>query len=248
MHSKASLAVVMVAAVLASATAVRADEVKLTTLEWPPYSGSLADNGFSAVVVREAFKAMGHTVSIEVLPWQRAVKNARDEPDVAGYFPEYPAELDGFALSDPIGESPLGLIVPADKPVADISPAGLSRLKLGVVNGYVNAKPVAEALSTGALRVEGVVDDETNIKKVAAERIDAAEIDRYVFSYLMRSVPALAPLQDKVAFGPVLEAKTLHVAFSTKPEGRRWAAVFADGLKKIDVGLLQKQHLSAVVP
>lgn len=247
MRSKALLAAAVMAVVFASATAVRADEVKLTTLEWPPYSGSLPDNGFSAVVVREAFKAMGHTVSVEVLPWQRAVKSAKDDTGVAGYFPEYPAELDGFTLSGSIGESPLGLIVPAGAVVADTTPAGLSRLRLGVVNGYVNAKPVAEALAAGGLTAEGVADDETNIKKVAAQRIDAAEIDRYVFSYLMRSVPALAPLQGKVAFGPVLEAKTLHVAFNTRPEGRKWAAVFAEGLKKIDVGLLQKQHLSAVV-
>ncbi|RUQ74687.1 transporter substrate-binding domain-containing protein [Azospirillum doebereinerae] len=246
MHRNASLAAAICALVLSSGTAVRAEEVKLTTLDWLPYSGSVPDNGFCAVVIREAFKAMGHTVSIEVLPWQRAVKSAKDEPEVAGYFPEYPAELEGFTLSGSIGESPLGLIVPTGKPVADTSPAGLSRLKLGVVNGYVNAKPVADATAAGTLKTEGVVDDETNIKKVAAGRIDAAEIDGYVFSYLMRNAPALAPLQGKVEFGPVLEAKTLHVAFNTKPAGQKWAAVFAEGLKKIDIGLLQKQHLSAL--
>ncbi|PWC44319.1 transporter substrate-binding domain-containing protein [Azospirillum sp. TSO22-1] len=247
MRSNALLIAAVLAMTLAPA-AGRADEVRLTTLEWPPYSGSLPDNGFSAVVVREAFKAMGHTVSIEVLPWQRAVKSAKDDAGIAGYFPEYPAELDGFTLSESIGDSPLGLIVPAGKPAADVSPAGLSRLKLGVVNGYVNAKPVAEALAAGTFKAEGVVDDETNIKKVAAERIDAAEIDRYVFAYLMRNAAALAPLQGKVEFGPVLESKTLHVAFNTRPEGRRWAAVFAEGLRKIDVGLLQKRHLSAATP
>lgn len=247
MRWNAPLLAAVLAMTLAPALVARADEVKLTTLEWPPYSGALPDNGFSAVVVREAFKAMGHTVSIEVLPWQRAVKSARDDAGIAGYFPEYPAELDGFTLSDSIGESPLGLIVPVGKPVADTSPAGLSRLKLGVVNGYVNAKPVAEAIA-GGLKAEGVVDDETNIKKVAAERIDAAEIDRYVFSYLMRNATALTPLQTKVEFGPVLESKTLHVAFNTRADGRKWAAVFADGLKKIDVGMLQKQHLSAATP
>lgn len=240
----------LIAAVLAITlvpAASRADEVKLTTLEWPPYSGSLPDNGFSAVVVREAFKAMGHTISIEVLPWQRAVKSAKDDAGIAGYFPEYPAELDGFTLSESIGDSPLGLITPAGKPVADASPAGLSRLRLGVVNGYVNAKPIAEALAAG-LKAEGVVDDETNVKKVAAERIDAAEIDRYVFAFLMRNAAVLAPLQGKVEFGPILESKTLHVAFNTRPEGRRWASVFAEGLRKIDVGMLQKQHLFAAMP
>lgn len=232
--------------VLASAAGAKADTVRLTTLEWPPYSGSLPDNGFSSIVVREAFKAMGHTVSIDVLPWQRAVHSAKEEPGVVGYFPEYPADLDGFALSGPIGDSPLGLIVPAGARIADTSPTGLARLKLGVVNGYVNAKPVGDAIAANGLKPEAVVDDTTNIRKVAAGRIEAAEIDRYVFSYLMRNTAELKPLQDKVEFGPLLEAKTLHVAFNTKPEGQKWAAIFAEGLKKIDIGTLQKQHLSAL--
>ncbi|MBK1838416.1 ABC transporter substrate-binding protein [Azospirillum sp. YIM B02556] len=240
------LTLVLGGAILACAVGAKADTVRLTTLEWPPYSGSLPDNGFSSIVVREAFKAMGHTVSVEVLPWQRAVHSAKEEPGVVGYFPEYPAELDGFSLSDPIGESPLGLIVPAGAKIADPSPPGLARLKLGVVNGYVNAKPVGDAIATNGLKPEAVVDDTTNIRKVAAGRIEAAEIDRYVFSYLMRNTAELQSLQGKIEFGPMLESKTLHVAFNTKPEGRKWAAVFAEGLKKIDVGTLQKQHLSAL--
>ncbi|BAI74553.1 hypothetical protein AZL_a10220 (plasmid) [Azospirillum sp. B510] len=240
----AGLGLVVAGVLLTATIGAKADTVRLTTLEWPPYSGSLPDNGFSAIVVREAFKAMGHNVEIEVLPWQRAVHNAKEEPGVVGYFPEYPADLDGFSLSESIGESPLGLIVPAGASISDTTPAGLARLKLGVVSGYVNAKPVTEAITAG-LKPEAVVDDATNIRKVAAGRIQAAEIDRYVFSYLMRNSADLQPLQGKVEFGPALESKTLHVAFNTKPEGRKWAAIFAEGLKKIDVGTLQKQHLSS---
>lgn len=240
------LGAIVMGVVLSASTGANADTVRLTTLEWPPYSGSLPDNGFSSIVVREAFKAMGHTVSIEVLPWQRAVHNAKEEAGVVGYFPEYPADIDGFSLSESIGESPLGLIVPAGGKVPDTTPAGLARLKLGVVSGYVNAKPIGDAVASNGLKPEAVVDDTTNIRKVAAGRIEAAEIDRYVFSYLMRNAAELKPLQDKVEFGPVLESKTLHVAFNTKPEGRKWAAVFAEGLKKVDIVSLQKQHLSAL--
>lgn len=243
-----SLAVAIATVVLAPMTGqsvARADELKLTTLEWPPYSGSMTGNGVSTEVVRAILEPLGHTVVVESLPWQRAVLNAREAPGFAGYFPEYTAEIEGFTMSPSIGQSPLGLIIPAGKEVADTTPAALAGLKLGVVNGYVNAAPVAEAISAKGLKPEGVVDDTTNIKKVAAGRIDAAEIDRFAFEHLMANSADLKPLADKIAFGPVLEIKTLHIAFNTGEEGRKWAAIFADAVKSVDVAALQAKFLKA---
>ncbi len=237
-----NLAVAVTVTLLAGTASMQADELKLTTLEWPPYSGSMTGNGVSAEVIRAVLEPLGHTVVIESLPWQRAVMNAREVPGIAGYFPEYPAEIDGFTLSSSIGESPLGLIVPAGKDVGDTSPAALSKMKIGVVNGYVNAGPVTEAITQG-LKAEAVADDATNVKKVAAGRIDAAEIDRFVFDHLMATSADLKPLASRVAFGPVLETKSLHIAFNKGPEGQKWAAIFADAIKAADVAALQGKFL-----
>ncbi|CAO3425151.1 hypothetical protein [Azospirillum endophyticum] len=49
------------------------------------------------------------------------------------------------------------------------------------------------------------VDDNTDIRKVAAGRIGAAEIFRYVFPSLMRNTAELQSLQGKVEFDPIFE-------------------------------------------
>ena len=236
----ALIATFAIGAAIGSASAQQT--VKLTTVDWCPYTcKELPDGGFNAVVVREAFKAMGYDAEIEFLPWQRAVNTAKSDSTVAGYFPEYPAELEGFLLSPSIGRSPLGLAVPAGQPAP--APDGLAKLRLGVVNGYVNAKPVADAIAAG-LKPEGVSDDATNIRKVAAGRIDAAEIDQYVLDHLLRTSPDLKGLAGKVAYATTLEDKTLHIAFTDSALGRQMADVFAQGLKKIDVEAMQQRYLS----
>lgn len=228
-----------------AAPALAQNRVALTTLDWCPYvCADASDGGFNTVIVREAFKAMGYEFSYEILPWQRAVALAKDSDTIAGYYPEYPAEIEGFTLSDSIGESPLGLIAAPGRVIDDTTPDGLGKLKLGVVNGYVNAAPITAAVTGKGLKPEGVVDDATNIRKVAAGRIDAAEIDRYVFRHLMRTDKQLEPLRGKVDYAVTLESKTLHIAFNNGAYGRKIAAVFAEGLKRIDVKSLQNRYFA----
>lgn len=218
--------------------------VKLTTLDWCPYTCVTApDGGFSSVIVREAFKVMGYTAEIEFLPWQRAVAKARDSAQVAGYFPEYPAELDGFDLSPSIGTGPLGLIMRKGTTPPAPTAEAIRTLKLGVVNGYVNAAPVAAAIAAG-LKPEDVSDDNTNIRKLAAGRIDAAEIDQFVFGHLLKTDPRLADVRNEVVFALPLEEKTLHVAFNKTEYGKKLAAVFAEGLTKVDTKGLQKKYFA----
>lgn len=218
--------------------------VKLTTLDWCPYTCVTSpDGGFSSVIVREAFKVMGYKAEIEFLPWQRAVATAKDSSEVAGYFPEYPAELEGFTLSPSIGTGPLGLILRKGAPVPPPTADALRALKLGVVSGYVNAVPVAAAITAG-LKPEGVADDNTNIRKLAAGRIDAAEIDQYVFAHLLKTDPRLADVKNDVVFALPLEDKTLHVAFNQTPYGKKLGAIFAEGLAKVDTKGLQQKYFA----
>jgi polar amino acid transport system substrate-binding protein len=84
------------------------------------------------------------------------------------------------------------------------------------------------------------MDDAANIRKVGVGRIDAAVIDTNVFNYLLKNDPSLAFVKSKVRMNPrLLEAKSLHVAFTNSDYGRKMAAVFAEGLKKVDVKTMQ---------
>lgn len=222
----------------------RAETVTLTTLDWCPYTcATLPENGLSTVIVTSAFKAAGIDVKVEFLPWQRAVQTAESDPKVAGYYPEYAGSFDKFTLSAPLGDSPLGLVVPAGKTIADVGVPALAKLKLGVVSGYVNTEALDKAIADKTLVVEPVKDDLTNLRKVAAGRIDAAVIDEYVMRYELSSNKELAGDRAKLAFNPtVLENKTLHIAFAKTPLGEKMKAAFDGGLKKIDVKAIQAAY------
>lgn len=231
-------------ALFISLPAAAQSTVKLTTLDWCPYTCAAApDGGVNTVIVREAFKAVGYKVDIQFLPWQRVMATAKDSSEVAGYFPEYPDERDGFTLSPVIGTGPLGLILRKDSTPPAPTAEAIKRLKLGVVSGYINAAPVKAAIAAG-LKPEEAVSDVLNIRKLAAGRIDAAEIDRFVFEHLLRTDPTLADVKNSVVFALPLEELTLHLAFNTTAHGRKMAAVFAEGLAKIDAKRMQRDYFA----
>ena len=226
--------------------ALAQQSVKLTTLDWCPYTCVTApDGGFSTVIVKEAFKAAGYKAEVEFLPWQRAVAKAKDSAEVAGYYPEYPGEVEGFTLSPAIGTGPLGLILRKGAAVPAPTVEGIKALKLGTVTGYINSTQVAAAIAAG-LKPEDVSDDTTNIRKLAAGRIDAAEIDQFVFGHILKTDPKLADVKNDVVFALPLEDKSLHVAFNKTDYGKKLAAIFAEGLAKVDTRGLQQKYFAAV--
>jgi len=239
MKGKGVLGLAMAALFLCSPS--QAEVVTLTSLDWCPYTcANSPAQGVTSAIVRAAFKAQGYDLKVQFLPWNRAVFNARNEPDVAGYFPEYPGSTPGFLLSPEIGFGPLGLVEAVDKPVVWKTIADLSSVRLGIVSGYLNTPELDQRISAKAQPIDMAMDDASNIRKVGVGRIDAAVIDANVFNYLLKNDPSLQIVKTKVRMNPrLLDAKSLHVAFTDSDYGRKMAAIFAEGLKKIDVKTMQ---------
>ncbi|GEO80487.1 substrate-binding periplasmic protein [Pararhodospirillum oryzae] len=212
----------------------RAETFRLTSLDWPPYSGAtLPDQGYSVKVAREAFAAMGHALEVEFYPWKRAVQTGLGEGYV-GYFPEYHSDdlaAGACAFSDPAGSGPLGLVESTRAPLAWTTLDDLKGRHIGVVSGYVTTPGLAERARAGTLVLEAVTDDLTNIRKVAAGRIDAAEIDANVMTWLVDQNPEL---KGSVQMSPhLLDKKKLYVCFQKTETGSMARSIFNEGLKKI---------------
>ena len=227
---------------------VQAADYKLTSLEWPPYSGSrLAAQGVLSAVVSDAFKAAGRSVKIEFFPWNRAVDIARNNKDYVAYFPEYhaTAKESECLYSDPVGHSPLVLVERKANPLRWNSYDDLSGRKIGVVKGYLNTEELDARIASRVLAVDHALDDARNILKLAAGRVDAAVIDLNVFNYLVKndaSVKAVAgPLQVNAKF---LEDKKLFVCFTRSPEGDTARQAFNLGLRKIDVDAVFRKKMN----
>jgi polar amino acid transport system substrate-binding protein len=247
------LALVSTLALVCASPALAQEKVaKLTSLEWPPYSGAaLKDGGASVAVARAAFEAVGWKLDVRFVPWKRAVDMAREGSDgVVGYFPEYldPSVTD-FAFSASMGNSPLGLVQNAAKPVTWASIADLKAIQpIGVVDGYVNTVEFDEAVAKGALKVDAVTDDALNVKKVAAGRIQAAVIDQHVLGWFLKNDASLKGLAEKVTFNDKpLAIKTLHVAFGKGAAADAARAALDAGLQKIEIDRIVTDHFVASI-
>lgn len=216
----------------------------MTSLDWPPYSGeSLIDKGFSVVVAREAFAAMGYELVVEFKPWVRAVALAGKNEKYIGYFPEYWFDTNEFIFSQPIGSGPLGLMENVKWPISWTTLDDLKNLQIGVVQGYVNTKEFDLMVEQGDLQVEASVNDVRNIHKVAKGRLDTAVIDTNVLDYLISIDRRAEMLAQRVRMNSrMLENKLLYLAFKNTPEGNNWREIFNQGLMKIDVEAILQRY------
>ncbi|WP_020408536.1 substrate-binding periplasmic protein [Hahella ganghwensis] len=230
------------------ANLTQADTVKLTSLDWPPYTGkSLKDSGASVAVAKAAFEAMGHTLVVEFYPWKRAVNLAKDDPGYDGYFPEYYAEelKQDFILSEPMGSGPLGFAELKSKPVTWNSLDDLKKYRVGVVSGYVNTADFDGMVAQGQIKASEATDDSKNLLKLAAGRVDLAVVDKNVLSYLMTADPQLKSVASKLQFNSqLLEDKSLYICFKKGPRGEKLAKDFNEGLGKIDVNAIMSNYLA----
>lgn len=238
-NSKRITAVLAAAVALFAATALGAEKnVRLASLQWPPYSGEeLPGKGTSAAVATAAFAAMGYKLEITFFPWSRAVASARNDPAYAGYFPEYhsPSVAREFLFSEPIGVGPLGLAERTDRPISWNTLDDLAKYRVGVVQDYVNTEKFDKWVAEGKIRVEVATSDETNLKKLAGGRQDLAVVDPNVLDHLLTHLPSFAELKGKIRMNPrLLEDKKLYVCFKKTPEGEKFARILNEGLKLIE--------------
>ncbi|MEF1291730.1 substrate-binding periplasmic protein [Vibrio sp. M260118] len=225
-------------------------QVYMTSLEWPPYSGEdLEQRGVSVAVAKAAFLAMGYELVVEFKPWVRSVALASKTDRYAGYFPEYYFDTDEFVFSDSIGTGPLGLVENRQSPISWSQVDDLREYRIGVVQGYVNTAEFDALVAQGLISVEASANDIRNIYKVAKGRLDAAVIDSNVLDYLISIDQRAEMLAERVRMNErLLETKQIYLAFKNTPEGHNWRKIFNQGLEKIDMSLVlesYRQYLTA---
>ena len=222
-----------------------ADTVYLTSLSWPPYAGKqLEQQGAGVLVARSAFKAMGHELIVDFYPWSRAVKLAKDKNSkYSGYFPEYLHKSGLFEFSEVMGQGPLGLLENKAEPLTWSSIADLKNYQLGVVQDYVNTEEIDKLIINGSLKVQVVMSDELNIKKVNGGRINGAIIDVNVFNYLLNNDEKIKLLKNNLQINrKLLAIETFHIAFNKSENSGRWLSIFNQGIKLIDAELIMENY------
>ncbi len=231
--------------------AAHAEDVRFTSLEWPPYTGAdLPEQGASTKVAMAAFEASGMALQVAFRPWMRAVDEAKSDAAVAGYFPEYHADSieAEFIFSERMGDSPLGFVERVADPIQWAALEDLKPYAIGTVDGYVNTAEFDAMAAAGDLKIDPVTDDATNLKKLARGRIDLAVMDRNVFHYLMQTDPSLQEFAGQLQFNETLmENKGLYLCFTKRDGAQALVDAFNAGLQKVNYQTIEAEYLKQVL-
>ncbi|WP_420412364.1 substrate-binding periplasmic protein [Roseibium sp.] len=214
------LKTVILASVLAlSVTSAKSEAVKLVTLEYPPYEykdGSSAD-GIVVRILQAAFGKLGKDITIEVLPWKRALHMVK-EGDADAIFTAYKNDerVKFLDYSETVlMPQVLSVWVQKGSDVGfDGSMDSIADHKIGLVDGISYGTMVDEAIKVGTLKsVDYAPQSENNIKKLMGGRIDAIIMNKYGAMHHLKNHKGL----DKVVeLQPEISSIPSYIAFSKK--------------------------------
>lgn len=207
-----------------------AAQLRLATLEYPPYSSQALPAGGSIVELTvRAFATQGHVAQVDFLPWARVRADLRSG-NYQGALALWPQEIieEQLIASRPLFYSQLGFFVRKSKPVAYKNLAELRGRRVGIVRGY----GYPPNLLRSGFSAEEAVDDISNLRKLAARRFDLVLLERTVGEYLIKQD---ADLRGRLRWQePALERIPLFVGFTPQKPGQPdWAVIFAHGLAEL---------------
>jgi polar amino acid transport system substrate-binding protein len=210
--------------------------IRLAAIEWQPYaSASVAQQGSISATLKLAFAAVGHSLQIEFMSRRQALRQAA-RGGLRGYFPQVysPVHDRQWLLSETVGASALGFAQRSDRSIYWSTLDDLEHFRLGVVQDEVNTERLDQKIEQGSIKAEKLPDEVALLKRLGHGPLDLAAIDSLVFAHLINNDARLSSLRGQLVMNPrILEQRSLHVAFRRDAEGRRLAALLAEGLKRI---------------
>ena len=214
---KSGLLAVLIAGSLSSL--LGAGEYHLLALQYPPYAYQTVANGevqgVVAEVVRQAFARMGHTVTIQVLPWPRVLQNVK-EGAFDGFFTTYRVpDREAWAdySSEELAPQVTSLFVKRGAGIAyqgDL--AQLAGQTIGVVTKVSYGVRFDRAVRDKVLaHVMESVDGATNFRQLLAGRVSVVASNRLGARFLLHE---MGRSEEITELNPPLESLPSYIAFS----------------------------------
>lgn len=238
---KSMASITMLLAVVLTCLPANGETITLSSTNFPPYYGpNLPQEGVITAITQAAFKRAGYQVHVNYRPWARTLKEVQGgiSHGIVGLW--YSKERETFlAYSKPLYSNKIGFYARLDHPV-DVRDLTQLKARVGIVRGYVNPA----AFDAAHLATEEATDDEQNLLKLAAGRVDLVLIDKGLAAYLLNT--KLLKLRNSLTWlEPDVDSLPLYIGLSKKSPG--WQKRLADfnyGLDEIrkDGTLAHLQH------
>lgn len=205
--------IVAIALVAAGVGRARAETIQAATVSWAPYYGAgLKDGGVVTALARAAFDRAGHRMTVDFVPWDRAVTMAK-RGDYDAVLGGYRSESRGryFHFSEPLYAIRVGLMARADLGIAGYdSLDDLRGYRIGYNRGWTHGRAFARA--TG-LDKQPVGEDRELVRGLFDGTLDIVAMPRGIFRHEAGQLKRAR--LDRVTFlDPPLRTTRLHMMFS----------------------------------
>lgn len=169
-------------------SSLEAETVRIASGEWAPFASELLpDHGPVNSLINQVFKEAGYDTTFIYLPWKRALNETRLGRYVATSFWYYNAEREAdFIHVGPVSQETLAFLRLRTTPEpAWTSLADLADYRIGAVAGLTYTTEFRDLAQKGALDVRIGPNDEANLRKLLAGRIDLYPVSLAVARYIL---------------------------------------------------------------
>jgi polar amino acid transport system substrate-binding protein len=176
-------------------SAVRAEPLIITTEEYPPFNMTKGTEvtGLSTDILKKALESAKIDYSLAVYPWQRAYDMALKQANTCVYSTTLTEQREPlFKWVGPLAKNDWVLFAKADN---TIKVASIDDLKPYTIGGY-QGDALSIFLKEKGLKVDEVISDKLNPRKLQAGRIDFWASGRLMGPYLasQEGVSGLKPV------------------------------------------------------
>lgn len=195
-------------------------EIRMVTVEWPPFQGpDLAKQGYTAEIARQALARRGYHFQLDFLPWARAVREAEKGNYHALFNPwKNEALQNSFLFSNEVLGSGSGhfLSLP-NAPYDNLTPENLKGMRIGFVRGYPLSEELQLLIDNGAIKTVEVVKIRQLITLLWKSRIDLIVENYTVAQHIFNREFPGQPFDLRVAGKDLIDGD-LYIAWSKNHE------------------------------
>lgn len=180
--------------------------------------------GLYPALIAEAYRRMGIAVSLQAMPWKRALEGADEVQNGVGGLYETAERLEKYDYSAKLFDEVLAVYVRKGESFPFATLDDLKGRTIGVIRGWSYGDAFDAARRSGLLTAEEATGDDQNFAVLAVGHIDCVIAIREAAA----TVIAARHLENRVeALAPPLSTNSAYIAFN-KADGKR------DELRRFD--------------
>lgn len=178
--------VFLLCALLQPWLALAADELRLATSEWPPFTGKTSERHIAEDLVELALAQVGVDFTIAIEPWDVAlagVQDGRYDGLVAAWYS--PGRARSLKYSKPILENRILPVTLEGSDPGVVSIADLAGKAVGLVAGYTYGEELDGAKKAGVVEYK---NEKLALQHLLTGEVDVVLVDDLSLRYLLRDM------------------------------------------------------------